>query len=298
LFTFPATGDYYLRLRDVQGMGGEEYAYRLTIAPPQPDFALRVSPDNLRVLPGETAMLTVNALRLDGFSDAIPLRLVDLPKGFAASKAVVPAGQNQVALTITAPAAATAGVFAPRILGAATIGGRAAVREAEAAETVMQAFSWVQVVPVREYSLTVLPPAPPPFRLALDLSPGKTIEVAQGGETRLTLRLTRRGDVKGPVVVTAAAAPPGVSVKPTPIPIDKQEVTITIAAAPRAPVGTDLNLILRGTLRSGKLVATGILPAVAIAVRGGNRDDKKPSAANSRRGDPDRKPGAPVRPVR
>src|ERR1035438_10050341 len=47
--TFPAAGDYTLRLRDVQGKGGPEYAYRLTIAPPKPDFTLRITPDNPRM---------------------------------------------------------------------------------------------------------------------------------------------------------------------------------------------------------------------------------------------------------
>ena len=47
-FTFPAAGTYFLRLKDIQGHGGEAYAYRLTIAPPRPDFALRVTPDNMR----------------------------------------------------------------------------------------------------------------------------------------------------------------------------------------------------------------------------------------------------------
>ena len=46
--------------------------------------------------------------------------------------------------------------------------------------------------------------------------------------------------------------------------IGKQAVTITIAGPP--PVETEKNL-LRGALRPGKLEATSILPAAAIAVR-------------------------------
>jgi hypothetical protein len=42
-----AAGDYLLRLADVQGRGGDEYAYRLSIAPPGPDFVLRTRPDRI-----------------------------------------------------------------------------------------------------------------------------------------------------------------------------------------------------------------------------------------------------------
>ena len=48
-YTFPAAGDYVLRIRDTQGKGGDEYAYRLVVAPPKPDCMLRMVPDMQRV---------------------------------------------------------------------------------------------------------------------------------------------------------------------------------------------------------------------------------------------------------
>jgi hypothetical protein len=44
-YNFPAAGDYILRVRDTQGKGGDEYAYRLVVAPPKPDCVLRMIPD-------------------------------------------------------------------------------------------------------------------------------------------------------------------------------------------------------------------------------------------------------------
>ena len=38
----PADGDYFVHLGDTTRQGGEEYAYRLRISPPRPDFALRL----------------------------------------------------------------------------------------------------------------------------------------------------------------------------------------------------------------------------------------------------------------
>ena len=43
----PADGTYYVHLGDTARNGGEEYAYRLRISAPQPDFALRVVPSSV-----------------------------------------------------------------------------------------------------------------------------------------------------------------------------------------------------------------------------------------------------------
>ena len=50
--TLPADGVYYLYLGDAQQKGGPEYAYRLRISAPQPDFALRVVPSSINVRAG------------------------------------------------------------------------------------------------------------------------------------------------------------------------------------------------------------------------------------------------------
>src|SRR5882762_2695370 len=42
-FTAPADGEYIVKLRDVRGLTGEDYAYRLTLHPPAPDFQLSVA---------------------------------------------------------------------------------------------------------------------------------------------------------------------------------------------------------------------------------------------------------------
>ena len=81
-YTFPADGDYVLRIQDAQGRGGEECAYRLHIVPPRPDFSLRTVPDNPRLGAADSAMVTVKALRQDGFYGEIDLAVQNLPRGF------------------------------------------------------------------------------------------------------------------------------------------------------------------------------------------------------------------------
>ena len=43
----PADGTYYVHIGDTARNGGEEYAYRLRISAPRPDFALRVVPSSI-----------------------------------------------------------------------------------------------------------------------------------------------------------------------------------------------------------------------------------------------------------
>ena len=50
--TLPANGTFYLHLGDTQRKGGAEYAYRLRVSPPRPDFELRVVPSSLSIRGG------------------------------------------------------------------------------------------------------------------------------------------------------------------------------------------------------------------------------------------------------
>ena len=99
----PSAGTYYLHLYDAQNQGGPEYAYRLRISPPRPDFELRVVPSSVNARAGTAVPITVHALRRDGFDGPIDLELKDAPAGFSLSGAKIPAGQAKVRLTLTVP---------------------------------------------------------------------------------------------------------------------------------------------------------------------------------------------------
>ena len=87
-FTAPADGDYVIKLRDVRGLSGEDYAYRLTLHPSAPDFQLSVNPRNANVPLGGRIPLTVTAFRMDDFDGPIEVSLEDLPAGIQATKGV------------------------------------------------------------------------------------------------------------------------------------------------------------------------------------------------------------------
>ena len=158
LFKLPANGTYYLHVGDTQRKGGAEYAYRLRISPPQPDFELRVVPASVNVRAVATVPITVYALRRDGFGGEIAVRLSDAPRGFSLSGGAVPANQDKVQLKLTAPPARMDSPVNLRLEGRAMIQGREIVRPGVPAEDMMQAFAYHHLVPAKEWMVRVLPP--------------------------------------------------------------------------------------------------------------------------------------------
>jgi hypothetical protein len=112
-FTAPADGDYIIRIRDVRGSGGKDYAYRLNLRQPRPDFRLAVSPRNPNVPVGGAIPLTVTALRFDGFNGPIDVALTNLPSGLHGTHGVIAPGQINTTLLISADADAKLDTAAP-----------------------------------------------------------------------------------------------------------------------------------------------------------------------------------------
>ena len=153
--TLPANGKYFIRIGDVQNKGGPEYAYRLRLSAPRPDFDSRVSPSSSNASGGATIPVTVTALRRDGFEGDITLALKAAPDGFTLSGALVPAGRDQVRLTLTVPSSAAGSQLNLSVEGRASVQGRTLVRQAIPADDMMQAFAYHHLVPADELRLTV-----------------------------------------------------------------------------------------------------------------------------------------------
>jgi hypothetical protein len=112
-----------VRLRDVRGLQGEDYAYRLTARPPSPDFRLTVRPRNPNVPAGGRIPVTVTALRLDDFDGPINVTIEDLPAGLSATKGVIEPGQVNTTLLLSAEENARVETAVPlRVSGKAQAG--------------------------------------------------------------------------------------------------------------------------------------------------------------------------------
>jgi hypothetical protein len=181
--TLPANGTYLLRLADVQRQGGSEFAYRLRVGTPRPDFELRVTPPEINAGAGTTVPITVHAVRRDGFSGDIAIALKDAPGGLALSGAAIPAGMNSVRMTLTIAPSAAKDTSTIAVEGRATIQGRVTTRRALPADDLMQAFAYRHLVPtdglrvsvLQRGSVRVVPRVLPPGPVAIP--PGGTARV-------------------------------------------------------------------------------------------------------------------------
>jgi hypothetical protein len=151
----PADGAYFVQLGDIQRQGGPECAYRLRISAPRPDYELRVAPSAINLRGGATMPATVYALRRDGFAGEITLALKNAPEGFVLDGGKVPAGQDSVRVTLTAPTTASEEPVPLDLQGRATIQGRQVLRKAVPAEDMMQAFAYWHLVPAQTLAADV-----------------------------------------------------------------------------------------------------------------------------------------------
>ena len=163
----PADGKYFIHLGDTRRHGGKDYAYRLRIGPPQPDFMLRLIPSQI-VMPAKgSANVTVFAIRKDGFDGPINLNFKDLPKEFTSPGAILPAKQETVKLTLKTSLTAMEKPVNLTVVSTAKIGGREVVHEVVPAEDKMQAFLWRHLLPADTLPVLVFDPSyqPPADRV-------------------------------------------------------------------------------------------------------------------------------------
>ena len=237
LFRFPVKGTYYLQLTDTQRKGGPEYAYRLRIAHPEPDFELRVAPSSLNVRAGNTAPVTVYAIRHDGFAGEIALKLKDAPSGFVMSGGVIPSGLDKVRFTLTAPRTPAGTPAAIELEGRAEIGGREVDRIAVPAEDMMQAFAYHHLVAQKDWMVRVIGTgAGTAWR-----APERAVKLPAGGTVALQLFVPPR--LVSDVQFTLNEPPDGVSIQSV-TPSGNGVSVVLRAAADKAKPGLRGNLIV------------------------------------------------------
>ena len=193
-FTAPADGDYIVRLRDVRGLKGEEYAYRLSIRPPRPDFRLTVRPLNPNVPEGGRIPITVTALRLDDFNGPIEAALEGLPAGLHATTGTIEPDQVSTTLLLSADAGARLAHAVPlRAAGRAHIANRLVAHQAD---------------PEDHLKLIALMPRPDITMTAET----KEVVLEPGGTATVEVSIQRHNDFGGRVPVEVRNLPPGVLV--------------------------------------------------------------------------------------
>jgi hypothetical protein len=267
--TLPADGAYFLTIADTQHQGGADYAYRLRVGPPRPDFELRLAPSSINLRAGGSTAVTVFALRHDGFTGEIQLQLRGAPWGFSLGGGRIPANQDKVQITLTAPFNANDEVFDLAVVGVATIHGKLVAHAAVPAEDMMQAFAYKHLVASRELMVNITGRGAP-FRVItkgpLRLTPGGTVRL------QIAAPVTRSA---GKVQFELIDPPEGISVETT---ASKSGDTITVVVtcdSLKAKPGTQGNLLLTGfgerpsptaKAKSAQRVPLGTVPAIAFEI--------------------------------
>ena len=266
-YKFPTAGDYILRIADAQGKGGPEYAYRLTIAPPRPDFVLRIKPDNPRAPQGGMTFFGVAAFRRDGFDGEIKLSVTGLPEGFYVPPEVIAAKQTETRMTVSSPPGVPLGILSPTVVGTAKIGDQEVVRVAEPSEELMQAFYYMHTVPTREMALAIVERGP--FTLVLDLPPREVVKVPPSGRCQVVVKVLFKDGVT-PDVITLKPdrIPKEWQIEVPPIAAGEKQTTITITTSGNKAVfkGQRGTLIVTATMKVGKAVVSGFVPAIPYEV--------------------------------
>lgn len=231
-FTLPEDGSYTVAVYDTQGRGGEEYAYRLYLGPPVPDFELRMTPAALMVAKGGATPVAVTAIRRNGFSGEIRLLLQESSNSLTLDAGILPQGQDRVAVTLSASAKAP-GRLAPRLFGTASIGGRTVTHEAVPAENLMQAFLYQHLFPFHEETLLVARELPP-VRLTFKVPTNGVFDLPLGRDLEIPLTVVRNPGYHGPVRLQVVEVPKGISFRGANIPPRKEEGSIFLRADSRS----------------------------------------------------------------
>ena len=264
--SLPADGTYFIHLTDTQGQGGPEFAYRLRISEPQPDFALRVVPSSLSLRAGLSALVTVFALRRDGFTNAINLELKGAPAGFSLSGARVGEGQDKAQFTVKAPAQALEMPVAIAIEGHALIGRKLVTRDAAPAEDMMQAFVYRHLVLSKELAAVVNCQPRPFLRDAFKIISATPVKILAGGTIRVHVSAPPGGNFSERFKFELDNAPEGISL-----------TNVSI-------IPTGFELVFTSDAEKVKPGTTGNLICDVVPINQGPKDKQKKSGIQQKRG--------------
>ena len=272
--TLPAEGTYYVRLADIQHKGGPEYGYRLRLGAPQPDFELRVTPSTINAVNSANIPVTVAAIRRDGFSGEIALSLKDTPAGFMLTGGLIPAGQDRVRVTVTAPPVATSEPDRVRLEGRATINGKTISRDAVPADDRQQAFAYHHLVETDDLHVSVA--ARGGTRIPIRVVTPLPVKIPSGRKARVQVALPPAYQAFENIQFEISEPPEGITLSGAVVSLTRTGAGFTLEASPKAAgLRGNLIVVMTGervpapnaqgqTVR--RRVPIGVLPAITFEI--------------------------------
>lgn len=268
----PANGAYVVQVSDARGHGGKAYGYRLSIAPPEPGYRIKVSPTSLKLLAGTCAPVTFHVERLGGYEGPIQIDLVDAPKGFRLTGGPVPAGANAWVMTVASPRNARPGGLTFAFEAEARIDGILVKQTALPVDEVTQAF----ITPHLLESRYVVASVSQPRRLGRGLSletKERSLRMTAGKRATLHVEagiLPRFAKVGFELL----HAPEGIRIES--VDTDSQPLKVVLRADPDLSPGDLGNLVIGATMEIERRgpdeqmhtidLPLGALPAVGLKI--------------------------------
>lgn len=260
-FAFKKDQECTLSIRDLLERGGGNFVYRLSIRPPEPDFAVRFYPDNPRIHCGGRTVLRCELTRKAGFSGPVRLGATNLPPGVTCESVLINGDDPAAALLVlNASNSARGGVHPIQVVGTATINGTPVSRAAEGISGES---------PVKEGLLAVLD-TPAPFLIEL-YTLALTLEQEQSAD--LDIGIVRRNGFEGEIKLSAEGysagrepltqnlEAPTAALKP-----GQSHATLRLKAKPDAEIGSRLIYVRGETTVDGQPVIEFSQP-IPLAVR-------------------------------
>jgi WD40 repeat protein len=191
IFDPPADGTYQIRIGDARGEGSSAHAYRLTVRPPRLDFRVSLAPGAPTVFPGSATPIQVNVTRVDAFDGPIDIEWKNLPPGLRLPATNIGPEDNSTSVALYAEPGFTLPEKPMPLLAVARaqIGGQVVERTTGGISPKLGKAPDI-VTTTQEPEVTLRP----------------------GGETRLTVSITRQNGFTGRVPLDVRGLPHGVRV--------------------------------------------------------------------------------------
>ncbi|MFT5526298.1 MAG: hypothetical protein ACI9HK_004272, partial [Pirellulaceae bacterium] len=218
-----ADGTYRIQVRDQFGDGRSDprSVYRLIIEPDQPDYSLIAIPAETKpngnavsyatptIRAGGATLLKIDVERRGGFNGEIEIQVSGLPNGASCLGSLIDGTSSTGWLVVEAADNAAAWAGTIQITGKASINGKDETRTARAGAVLWNTGNRQQIAPeyrvIRNVMLSVIGSEQEPA--TVKIGDGNVIETSRGAKIEIPVKITRRGEFKADMKLTATGMP-------------------------------------------------------------------------------------------
>jgi hypothetical protein len=171
-FKAPYDGNYTLEVTDITGNYGTDCFYMIKKMPDVPDLKAFVSPANLTIPKGGTAIFRVDISSGEQKLPELDFEIKGLPKGFKTSSLQSQAGSKFWEISVTAPENAKEGLLSLEVHTQGQTKGKEStmfVQTATAADNMMQAFYYTHHIPAAGFMAEITPASPFSLHLSAEM---------------------------------------------------------------------------------------------------------------------------------